>query len=84
MTERVPQRPRRAFQNTVRSVTDERGNQYFKEKDFETIVYPFVSSRKGITGYLLNLGKILKSIIYLYKSLKKYKPQFLFTTGAYK
>ena len=64
-------------------VTDERGIEYFKEKDFETIVYPFVSSRKGIIGYLLNLGKILKSIIYLYKSLKKYKPQFLFTTGAY-
>ena len=51
-------------------VTDERGIEYFKEKDFETIVYPFVSSRKGIIGYLLNLGKILKSIIYLYKSLK--------------
>ena len=44
-------------------VTDERGIEYFKEKEFETIVYPFVSSRKGIVGYLLNLGKILKSII---------------------
>ena len=44
-------------------VTDERGIEYFKEKDFETIVYPFVSSRKGIIGYLLNLGKILKSIL---------------------
>ena len=64
-------------------VTDERGIEYFKEKDFETIVYPFVSSRKGIGGYLLNFSKILKSIIYLYKSLKKHKPQFLFTTGAY-
>ena len=64
-------------------VTDERGIEYFKDKDFETIVYPFVSSRKGIIGYLLNLGKILKSIIYLYKNLKKYKLQFLFTTGAY-
>ena len=64
-------------------VTDERGIEYFKEKDFETIVYPFVSSRRGIGGYLLNLSKILKSIIYLYKSLKKHKPQFLFTTGAY-
>ena len=33
-------------------VTDERGIEYFKEKDFETIVYPFVSSRKGITCLL--------------------------------
>ncbi len=64
-------------------VTDERGIEYFKDKEFETIVYPFVSSRKGIGGYLLNISKILKSIIYLYKTLKKYKPKFLFTTGAY-
>tara|TARA_Y100000996_G_scaffold77252_1_gene52053 strand:- start:3526 stop:4539 length:1014 start_codon:yes stop_codon:yes gene_type:complete len=64
-------------------VTDERGIEYFKDKDFEIIVYPFVSSRKGISGYLLNLSKIFKSIIYLYKTLKKFKPQFLFTTGAY-
>ena len=64
-------------------VTDERGFEYFKENDFEIIVYPFVSSQKGVVGYLLNLGKIFKSIIYLYKSLKKHKPKFLFTTGAY-
>jgi len=64
-------------------VTDERGIEYFKEKDFEIIVYPFVFSRRGISGYLLNLSKIFKSVIYLYKTLKKHKPQFLFTTGAY-
>ncbi len=64
-------------------VTDERGIKYFKDKDFETIVYPFVSSRRGLVGYLLSLSKIFKSIIYLYKALKKHKPQFLFTTGAY-
>ncbi len=64
-------------------ITDERGFEYFKEKNLETIVYPFVSSRKGIVGYVLNLSKIIKSIVYLYKNLKKHKPQFLFTTGAY-
>ena len=46
-------------------VTDERGIEYFKEKDFETIVYPFVSSQKGIVGYLLNLGKIFK-VLFIY------------------
>ena len=64
-------------------VTDERGVEYFKDKDIEIIVYPFVSSQKGIGAYLLKLIKMLKSIIFLYKSLKKHKPQFLFTTGAY-
>ena len=64
-------------------VTDERGVEYFKDKDIEIIVYPFVSSQKGIGAYLLKLIKMLKSIIFLYKSLKKHKPKFLFTTGAY-
>ena len=69
--------------NNILIVTDERGIEYFKDKDIETIVYPFVSSRGGIGGYLLNIGKIFTSVIYLYKTLKKYKPTFLFTTGAY-
>ena len=64
-------------------VTDERGIEYFKDKDVETIVYPFVSSRRGIGGYLLNVGKIFQSVIYLYKTLKTHSPKFLFTTGAY-
>ena len=59
-------------------VTDERGVEYFKDKDIEIIVYPFVSSQKGIGAYLLKLIKMLKSIIFLYKSLKKHKPQFSF------
>ena len=49
-------------------VTDERGVEYFKDKDIEIIVYPFVSSQKGISAYLLKLIKMLKSIIFLYKS----------------
>ena len=64
-------------------VTDERGIDYFKDKDIETLIYPFVSSRGGIGGYLLNISKIFKSVIYLYKTLKKHEPKFLFTTGAY-
>ena len=32
-------------------VTDERGVEYFKDKDIEIIVYPFVSSQKGIGAY---------------------------------
>ena len=43
-------------------VTDARGVEYFKDKDIEIIVYPFVSSQKGIGVYLLKLIKMLKNM----------------------
>ena len=43
-------------------VTDERGVEYFKDKDIEIIVYPFVSSQKGIGAYLLKLIKMLSKL----------------------
>ena len=64
-------------------VTDKRGFEYFKNKDYQIITYPFVSSKTGIKGYFLKILKLLISIFYLHKILRKHKPDFLFTTGSY-
>ena len=64
-------------------ITDKRGEQYFKESSLEVITYPFVSSTKGIFGYLINMYKIAISVFVIFKKLRKLDISFIFTTGAY-
>tara|TARA_B100000287_G_C20650690_1_gene786765 strand:- start:557 stop:1573 length:1017 start_codon:yes stop_codon:yes gene_type:complete len=64
-------------------ITDQRGKEYLKNRDYEILLYPFVSSKTGLIGYLLKIFKIFKSIFVIFRILKNYNPKFLFTTGAY-
>ena len=64
-------------------VTDKRGEQYFSDSSLEIITYPFVSSTKGIFGYLIKMLKIVISVFVIFKRLRKLNISFIFTTGAY-
>ena len=64
-------------------ITDNRGSQYFKDKNISNHSMDIYRSKIGKIGYFLNIIKIIKSIRIIEKKIDLENSKILFTTGSY-
>ena len=64
-------------------VSDNRGLRYFEDLNLHTIQKDFFISNRGILGYIVNMGRFIRTAWDLYTELKSKKINSVFTTGAY-
>lgn len=64
-------------------VSDNRGLKYFQDIGLHTIQKDFFISNRGIFGYIVNVGRFIRTTWDLLTELKKQNINFIFTTGAY-
>ncbi len=64
-------------------ICDKRGKQYLDNLNINIYTPEIFVSKKGIAGYILNIFKILRSIIVISNLLKDKNISVVFTTGAY-
>ncbi|MDA9645758.1 UDP-N-acetylglucosamine--N-acetylmuramyl-(pentapeptide) pyrophosphoryl-undecaprenol N-acetylglucosamine transferase [Candidatus Actinomarina] len=64
-------------------VSDNRGLRYFEDLNLHTIKKNFYISNRGISGYVVNIGRFIRTVWDLYTELKSKKINSIFTTGAY-
>jgi len=64
-------------------ITDERGSKYLKDLKIKTYVQDMYRSKIGLIGYILNIHKILNTLIKTRTIIKKEKVKITFSTGSY-
>ena len=61
-------------------VSDNRGLRYFEDLNLHTIKKNFYISNRGISGYVVNIGRFIRTVWDLYTELKSKKINFFILT----
>lgn len=64
-------------------ITDKRGSQYLKDLKTKIYIQEIYRSKIGFVGYILNIHKILKTLIKTRTIIKEEKTKIIFSTGSY-
>ncbi|MFL2694110.1 MAG: UDP-N-acetylglucosamine--N-acetylmuramyl-(pentapeptide) pyrophosphoryl-undecaprenol N-acetylglucosamine transferase [Candidatus Actinomarina sp.] len=64
-------------------ITDERGSQYLKSLDVKIYIQNIYRSKIGFIGYILNIHRLLNTILKTRSIIKKEKTKIIFSTGSY-
>ncbi len=64
-------------------ITDERGAKYLKDLKIKIYIQEMYRSEIGIIGYILNLHKVLNTLIKTRSLIKKEKVKIILSTGSY-
>ena len=64
-------------------VTDKRGFEYLKELNIKIYIQDIYRSKIGLIGYILNIHKVLNTLIKTRLVIKKEKTKVIFSTGSY-
>ncbi len=63
--------------------TDERGSEYLKNLDIKICILDIYRSKIGIFGYVLNLHRLIKTILEIRTIIKKEEIKISLSTGSY-
>tara|TARA_B100001250_G_scaffold271823_1_gene234707 strand:- start:4014 stop:5039 length:1026 start_codon:yes stop_codon:yes gene_type:complete len=64
-------------------ITDKRGSKYLKDLNIKIYIQEMYRSKIGIAGYILNVHKILNTLIKTRSIIKKEKVKIILSTGSY-
>jgi len=64
-------------------ITDKRGYEYLEDLSIKIYIQEIYRSKIGIIGYLLNLHKLLNTLIKTRSIIKKEKVKIILSTGSY-
>ena len=64
-------------------VTDERGSEYLKGLDIKIYIQNIYRSKIGFIGYILNIHRLLNTLLKTRSIIKKEKTKIIFSTGSY-
>ena len=63
--------------------TDERGTQYLKKLDIKVHILNIYRSKIGLFGYVLNIHRLIKTLLEIRTIIKKEEIKVIFSTGSY-